>query len=246
MTESLSRGRNVFRFLGVGIIGMSVLLFGVLLIFILRGQQLGAGVIADAILYIDIPGRIVVDTTLQANGPAAIPVAAGTHTVTFLDASPSVPPLTKKVAAGEFSYVHDPAPAWRAYVQPGQGTISASVFPPDAEVNILRCDPVSLYTLRDCSAQHLLTTAVFPGTYVVRFTHPLFEKHEERVTVNAGGTIYATHSFIRTVSTWEQWRKDYGHLLERDGYQGSRRYGAEDAFLLPFEAVGTVFGELFD
>jgi hypothetical protein len=239
--------------MGVGLLAVSVGIFiGLLFVIGLRSSRLPR-VTPNAVIFVDARGRIAVDGTLQVDGPAPIPVSAGTRTLTFLDAPTAVPPLTAAVAAGQFLYVVPDLQEARAYaprrLNPKTGVtlgvVSASVFPPDGLIEIPDCTPVDAKRPVRCQSGRALIADLSSGTYTVRFTHPLFPAHEENVTVGLQSIVRVQHSFITTTDEWEQWRKDHGDVLQQLG-RYRHRSGAEDSVLLPLEAVGAVFRELFD
>jgi hypothetical protein len=65
----------------------------------------------------------------------------------------------------------------------------------------------------------------------------------EVVGVQAHLDTHLQYSFIATLAEWNEWRRQHGQIIER---QISRRHGSGEALLLPFEATGEVFEELFD
>src|SRR5688500_10235168 len=121
----------------------AILLIGSLLVCLVLGiwlahrtQLITLPASAEAILYVDAPGRIGIDGTLQVYGPAPIPVAAGHHTVLFLEDQAS-PPLEVTVANGEFKYVTNPVrPPLYYYDQTYSSMVHSQAFPPNTSIVI--------------------------------------------------------------------------------------------------------------
>ncbi len=204
--------------------------------------------VSNALLYVDVPGRIAVDGALQVEGPAPIPVSAGTHRLTFLDTGPADGgPAVVSARADAFHYVSPDVAPGRETVFPSRrerGLIRVSVFPPDSLIEIPDCTPKDAPRPTRCRAQHTLAAEVSPGTYVVRYTHPDYPTREESVTASAGEILAADHSFLSTVAEWDAWRRKYPNVLRPRGGRSYWRRG-NDLFEVPFEAVGDVVNDLF-
>jgi len=210
-----------------------------------RGQLLGSKASADAILFIDVPGRIAIDGTLQIDGPAPVPVSTGNHTLTFFDVA-SQSPFEVSVENGEFEYVPNTAASRSYYANASRGVIHASAFPPNTTIEIPDCTPLDSQRPVTCKSSHTLSAELSPGTYTLEYTNPHLGDHQESFAIGADATVRRDHSFITTVTEWDEWRQQHGDIIEKNYSRYYRRYGTGSALLLPFEATGELLGELFD
>lgn len=247
MMPALDAGgsRSTSLLIGGAVLVLSVGLFIGLLVVVGRGRP-EARAVPNALLYVDVPGRITVNGKTVALGPAPIPVTAGSHRLVFLDRrAGSANEVSVSVAAGEFRFVPDPAAGalLGPYLASG-GQVTASVFPPDGTIEIPNCTPREARSPRVCRQEHAVSAELNPGTYTIRYQHPRYPAHEEQVTVPAGVPTQRSHSFLRTVAEWEEWKNVSGRVLERYGARAGYR-GGESFFAAPFEALGEVTQELF-
>lgn len=241
MSPDAPPARSTAWLIGGALALLSVALFIGLLVVAARGRP-EATAVPNAMLYVDVRGRIAVDGKTVADGPAPIPVVAGTRRLTFLDQPPERGSVTVTVAPGAFSFVPRPEGGYGSL--PGQGSIVVAAFPPDSTIEIPDCTPKDAPRPVICRGTREETAQVSPGTYTLRYSHPQFGTREERVEVAAGQRVHRAHSFIATVAAFEAWWKTSGAVLERYGGRGYRRGGA-DLFALPFHALGEVTDELF-
>lgn len=234
--------------LAIGIILILVALFllvGLGIWLANKGKVFGSGVAADAILFIDVPGRIAIDGTLQIDGPAPVPVSVGKHTLTFFDIA-SQSPLEVSVAQNEFRYVPNPAASRSYYANKSRGVVHVSSFPPNTIIEIPDCTPLDTKYPVTCKSSHTLSSELTPGTYTIKYSNPHLGDHQESFTSGADSTVRREHSFIATVEEWDEWRQQHGDIIEQNYPRYYRRYGGGSALLLPFEATGELLGELFD
>jgi hypothetical protein len=210
-----------------------------------KGKLFESSITTDAMLFADVPGRIGIDGKLQVEGPAPIPVAAGEHTITFFDGA-GKSSLDVAVQKGEFLYIPNPdTPKFYSYEQAGKGAVLASAFPPDTIIKIPNCTPVDYKYPKICEDAHMIREDLSVGTYTIQYSNPNLGDYSEEIRVAANTTIRHTHSFITTLDQWNAWRKQHGEIIERNYGGRYRGNSAGDAILLPFEATGAVFGELF-
>lgn len=223
---------------GAGLILASlVVLVGLGVWLAQRNALLRAPASAEAMLYVDTPGRSVIDGTLQIDGPAPVPVSAGKHTIAFFDTGQQLP-LTASVAAGAFTYIAHLSP--QPYYTGQASQIAA--FPPDTTISVTPCQRSSW----NCQSTHILRTQLPPGTYTVSFSNPHLGSKQEQITVPTDASVRHTFSFITTVAEWDTWRQQHGASVERGYARSYRRAGADDILLLPFEVAGELAEELFD
>lgn len=232
--------------LGAGIIVVTlIILLGLGFWLANRGQLLGSRASADAILFIDIPGRTAIDGVLQIDGPAPVPVATGKHTLTFFDIA-SASPVEVSVAAGEFAYIPNPAASRAYYATDSRGVVHAAAFPPNTTIEIPDCTPIYASRPVTCRSLHTLSAELSPGTYTLKYSNPQMGNHQESFTIGTDAAVRRTHSFITTVAQWDQWRQQHGDIIERNYPRYRRRSGGSSVLLLPFEVTGELVGELFD
>lgn len=232
--------------LGVGLISLALLTFIVFGVWLAaRNNVWESGSAADAIIFIDVPGRIAIDGNLQVTGPAPVPVSSGTHSLTFFDAG-TQEPVEVTLEQGQFAYISNPA-ATRSYlVNQTRGAVYASAFPPDTTIEISDCTPTDATRPITCKSTHTLSASLSPGTYTIRYSNPHLGSYEEIVSVTANAVTRQQHTFITTVAEWDQWRREHGDIIERNYPRYYRRHGVGRAILLPFEATGSLLGDLFD
>lgn len=209
-----------------------------------RGHIFGSGVSADAVIFIDAPGRIGLNGTLQVEGPAPVPVSAGDYTITLYDI-PVPEPLKITVKKDEFIYVPSPVSS-RAYSVPRtRGFAHIAAFPPNTSIEIPDCTPLDTKYPAVCKSSHTLSAELSPGSYTILYSNPQFGEYEERITVAADSVVRRHHSYISTLSQWNDWKTQHGDIIEQQ-YPRYYRGAAGNALLLPFEATGVLLNELFD
>lgn len=210
-----------------------------------KGKVFDLGVAADAILFIDVPGRIAIDGTLQIDGPAPVAVSVGKHTLTFFDIA-SKTPLEIVIAQDEFRYIPNPAASRSYYASKSKGVIYVSAFPPNTTIEIPDCTPLDTKYPVTCKSSHTLSAELSPGSYTIKYSNPHLGDHQESFTSGADSVARREHSFIATVEEWDTWRQQHGDIIEQSYSRSYRRYGGGSALLLPLEATGELLGELFD
>lgn len=238
--------RNAILAIGIIFVGIALLLLVGLGIWLFnKGEFFGPGAAADAILFIDVPGRIAIDGILQIDGPAPVPVSVGKHALTFFDIA-SQSPLEVSVARNEFRYVPNPVASRSYYANKSRGVAYVSVFPPNTTIEIPDCTPLDTKYPMTCKSSHTLSAELSPGTYTIKYSNPHLGDHQEKFTSGADSVVRREYSFITTVEAWEEWRQRYGDIIERSYSRRYRRYGGGGAFLLLFRAAGELLGGLFD
>jgi len=247
MTANKTTGNKQLLFLGIGLIPLSlVVLIGFGIYLASRSDFSGSSLTTESILFIDVRGRIALDQTLQVDGPAPVPVAAGAHTLTFFDAPAIQSPLEVSVEPYEFLYVPSPSISRTYRSDTTRGVVNVAAFPPDTTIEIPDCTPLDAKRPVVCKGSHSISAELSPGTYTVRYSNPNLGKYEETISVVADSIIEREYSYISTVSEWDEWRQSHGDVIERNYPRYYRRYGAGNAILLPLEVTGELFGELFD
>lgn len=210
-----------------------------------KGKLFASSITTDAMLFADVPGRIGIDGKLQVEGPAPIPVAAGEHEITFFDGA-AKSSLDISVQKGEFLYIPNPdTPKFYSYSGSLKGKVLASAFPPDTIIKIPNCTPIDSKYPKICEDAHTMQEDLSVGTYTIQYSNPNLGNYAEEIAIGANTTVRNTHSFITTLEQWNTWRKQHGEIIEQSYGGRYRGNGAAGAILLPFEATGTVFGELF-
>ncbi len=239
--------RSPVMMVGIGMIVLSlVVLVGLGIYIATQGGVFGSGIVSDAMVFIDVPGRIAVDGKLQIEGPAPVPVSAGEHTLTFFDTG-SKTPLNISLDKGEFLYIPNPdTPQFYSYSGSLKGKVVASAFPPDTIIKVPNCTLIDSKYPKICEDSHMMQEELSVGTYTIQYSNPNLGDYAEEIAIGANIAVRHTHSFITTLDQWNTWRKQHGEIIEQQYGRRYRRYGADSAILLPLEATGELFGELFD
>ena len=244
-STSKSRNKTVLA-LGAGVILITlIILIGIGFWLANRGQLLGSKPSADAILFIDAPGRTAIDGTLQIDGPAPVPVSIGSHTLTFFDIA-AQSPVEVLVDNGEFEYVPNPAALRSYYANASRGVIHVAAFPPNTTIEIPDCIPLDAERPVICRSSHTLSAELSPGTYTLKYSNVHLGEYQENFTISADAVVRRSHSYVTTVAEWDKWRQQYGYIIEKNYPRHGRWYGAGSALLLPFEATGELLEDLFD
>lgn len=248
MTQHTTASPHSKILLGIGlglVIAALLILVGFGVWLSSGGSMFSLSASADAILFIDVPGRIAIDSTLQVDGPAPVPVSVGTHVLSFFDIS-SKTPLETSVKQDEFRYISHPLQSRYSYANTSHGTLSVSAFPPDTMIEISDCTPTdSKYPVK-CKSTHTLSAELSPGTYMIRYTNPFLGEATEQFTIAANSTLHREHNYITTIDQWNTWRQEHGTVIEQNYPRYYRGYGLGGAFSLPFRATGEVVDELFN
>lgn len=234
---------KVAPLLGIGIVAVSLLALVTLGLYLRnRPEFKGSHFSTDAVIYIDVPGRIAVDSVLQADGPVPVLVSAGSHTLTFFDIAAS--PIEVSIAPDEFVYIPNPRTAQAFSADVFHGSASVSAFPPNTTIEIPDCTPLTAKQPVVCKSTHTLTAKLSPGAYTIQYSNPHLGNYREELIVGAHSHVARSHSFISTVPEWDSWRRQHGQIIERRPREYSD--GDSDALLVPFEATAGILEELFD
>jgi hypothetical protein len=208
-----------------------------------RGNVFNSELGAGAVIFIDVPGRIGIDGTLQVEGPGPVPVSVGEHTIALYD-SPYSEPLKIRVEQGEFRYVSNPTSSRGYTTSQLLGVVRVAAFPPNTTIEIPDCTPVGARYATVCKSEQSLNAELSPGTYTVQYVNPQFGEYAEKITVGADSVIRAEHSFISSVAVWNDWKVEHGDIIEQR-YPSYYRSSTGGALLLPFEAAFGLADALF-
>lgn len=137
-----------------------------------RSRLLGLPASTNAIIYVDVSGRTVLDQTLQIDGPAAVPVSEGVHKLIFFNASRAQSPLEASVKKGEFLYVSNYSASPSFNQNGSSGAIYLTAFPPDTTIEIPDCTPPGSKRPVVCQGKHILGAMLYPGTYIIKYSNP--------------------------------------------------------------------------
>lgn len=231
--------------IGISLMGIAFIILVVFGVYLAsRGNIFSSGVTAEAVIFIDVPGRIAIDGNLQIEGPAPVPVSAGDHTLILHD-NVRLEPLDVSLKKGEFLYVPNPSFTRKYSTRGSRGVAHVAAFPPNTMIEIPDCTPLDTKYPSVCKGGHVLSAELSPGSYTIKYSNPQFGEYEERITVAADSVVRREHSYISTVQQWNEWKIQHGDIIEQQ-YPRYYRHSRGSGLLLPFEATAELVDELFD